>query len=150
MYYFRHLQTTYLFCLVKYLFVLFVEVCVLYVEGVSICAYVSVQRMHTCVCKYAGLGGGQTSSSLLHNKHSPSHILKIWSLTEPRAMLATSKHQLPPISASTHIHDVRLVGSHVQLFIWVLGSQPKMSCHTDQWNRIKDPDESPCTMSPGF
>lgn len=124
-YHFRHLQATHLFCLVKYLFILFVEVCMLYMYGASICAYVGVRHRHTCVCKYAGLGGGQTSSPLLHIKHSL--ILKIRSLSEPIAMLATSKHQLPPISASTPIHDVRLVGSHVQLFIWVPGSRPKMN-----------------------
>lgn len=83
--------------------------------------YVSVWHMLTCVGKYAGLGGGQTSSPLLHIKHSLSHTLKIRSLTEP--MLATSKHQLPPVSASTHIHDVRIVGDHAQFFTWVLGSQ---------------------------
>lgn len=87
--------------------------------------YVSVWHMHTYVGKYAGLGGGQTSSPLLH--HSLSHTLKKWSLAEPRAMLATSKHQLPPVSASTHIHDVRIMGGHVQIFKWVLEGQPQMN-----------------------
>ena len=87
--------------------------------------YVSVWHMHTCIGKDAGLGGGQTSSPLLH--HSLPHTLKIRSLTEPRAMLATSKHQLPPVAASTHKHDVRIVGGHVQLFKWVLEGQPQMN-----------------------
>lgn len=87
--------------------------------------YVSVWHMHTYVGKYAGLSGGQTSSPCsITLCHIP---LRNGLSLEPRAMLATSKHQLPPVSASTHIHDVRIMGGHVQIFKWVLEGQPQLN-----------------------
>lgn len=89
------------------------------VSAICTCVPLCVGAMY-CMCVFTSAQRSEDNMVSCFY-HSPLYCLEMWSLTEPRARLATSKAQNPPPPPVSLSPRAAGMSDHAQLFIWLLG-----------------------------